>query len=138
MPNNDADFDRSKAEMVRLTAPDVLGFYTHFEATEIFAVRDGEHAPLNVFSIMVAEERAGAAETKPDYLGSRIRLKSLKGWMFGIQRFIRPISELEHAFEHFHQTGVWRPSGEQLRVGPLTPAPTQFRAAGLNHNCSLE
>jgi hypothetical protein len=98
MPNNDADFDRIKAEMVRLTAPDVLGFYTHFEATGIFAVRDGEHAPLNVLCIMVAEERAGAAETRPDYLGSRIRLKSLKGWMFGIRRFILPISELEQAF----------------------------------------
>lgn len=126
MSGRDADFNRTKAEIARLTTPDVLGFYSHFEVTEIFAIRDGERTPLNVFSILIAEERVGAAVDKPVYLGQRIRLKSLKGWAFGIQQCIRPISELEQAFEHFRQTGEWRPSGEQLHVGALTPVPTQF------------
>src|SRR5271155_961510 len=121
-----AEFDHARAELARLATPGVLGFYTHFEVTEIFAVGDDESRPFNIFSVMVAEEHDGVAEKKPCYLGDRIHLKSLKGWMFGIQRCLRPASEVARAFEHFRQTGEWQPSGKQLRVGPLMPVPTQF------------
>jgi hypothetical protein len=121
-----AEFDRARAELARLTTPGVLGFYTHFEVTEIFAIRDGEDRPFNIFSILVAEEHDGVAEEKPSYLGDRIRLKSLKGWMFGIQRCLRPASEVARVCEHFQQTGEWQLSGIRLHVGPLIPVPTQF------------
>jgi hypothetical protein len=49
--------DAVVSEVTRMTAPEVLGFYTHFEATEIFALLDGQKTPFNVFSILVAEER---------------------------------------------------------------------------------
>lgn len=126
MSSVDADFNRTKAEMARLMAPGVLGFYSHFEATEIFAVRDGESAPLNVFSILVAEERGRITVDKPSYLGQPIRLKSLKGWFFGIQQYVRPIPELQQTLEHFNRTHEWHPSGKQLYVGSLVPVPTQF------------
>src|ERR1700722_19097403 len=106
--------------------PGVLGFYTHFEVTEIFAVRDDDRIPPNVFSILVAEEHDGVAEQKPCYLGERIRLKSLKARMFGIQRCRRSVLEITQALEHFQRTEEWQPSGKRLHVGPLIPAPMQF------------
>jgi hypothetical protein len=48
MSDSNTNVARAITETARLTAPDVLGFYSHFEATEIFAVRDGDHSPLNV------------------------------------------------------------------------------------------
>jgi hypothetical protein len=96
MPETDIDFDPVHANIARFTAPDVLGFYTHFEATEIFVVRDDDHVPRNVFSILVAEERAETAIGQPRYLGDRIRLKSLEGWAFGIKHTVRPIADLAH------------------------------------------
>jgi hypothetical protein len=38
-----------------LLEPGVLGFRTHFEATEILGYKDGESHPRNVFSLFVAE-----------------------------------------------------------------------------------
>jgi hypothetical protein len=126
MENPDAQLERTIAATARLTAPGVLAFYSHVEVTEIFAVRDNDPTPLNVFSILVAEERVGSAAEKPVFLGQPIRLKSLHGWMFGIQQFVRPISKLEQAFRQFREAGEWRPSGKPLHVGPLVPVPMQF------------
>jgi hypothetical protein len=38
------DSQQAKREMSRLIAPGLIGFYTHFEATEIFATQ-GKGAP---------------------------------------------------------------------------------------------
>jgi hypothetical protein len=40
----------ARREMARLTAPGVLGFYTHFEATEVFATLPDDPMPVNVFT----------------------------------------------------------------------------------------
>ncbi|MDR3572082.1 MAG: VPA1262 family N-terminal domain-containing protein [Candidatus Pacebacteria bacterium] len=122
----DIDFDPMHADIARFTTPDVLGFYTHFEATEIFVVRDDDHIPHNVFSILVAEERAETAIARPRYLGSRIRLNSLAGWAFGIKQTVRPIAELAPIFERFSESKEWRVSDQPLHVGALSPASTQF------------
>jgi hypothetical protein len=45
------DSEIARKEMRRLTQPNVLGFYTHFEATEVFASPAGQQGPINVFSI---------------------------------------------------------------------------------------
>ncbi len=124
--DRDMEFDRARTELARLTTPGVLGFYTHFEVTEIFAIHDKESTPFNVFSILVAEEHGGVTERRPIYLGERIRLKSLKGCMFGIQRCLRPALEITHALECFQRTQHWQPSGGRLHVGALIPAPTRF------------
>lgn len=121
----DPDFQAFKSELAKLTAAGVLGFYTHFEVTEVFAYRDGE-PPLNVFSILVAEERIAGTDRKAEFLGDRIRLKSLKGWTFGIQRSVKRLAEIEQAFDLYHATGEWKPSGDRLLVGELVPVPTQF------------
>lgn len=126
MSGGNADFDRLEAELARLTAPGVIGFYTHFEIIEIFASQDDDPTPLNVFSIFVAEELERTATGNPSFLGDRIRLKSLKGWVFGIQQFVRPIPHLQQTLDHFKLTREWCPSGKRLSVGSMIPVPTQF------------
>jgi hypothetical protein len=127
MSERDTDFDKTIAEIARLTAPGVLGFYTHFELTEIFYVRKGERDAHNVFSVLVAEEREdGAQVTDPRYLGERINLKSLKDRSFGIRQSLRAISDLNKIFEEFRGTGEWRPCGDKLHVGTLKRISTQF------------
>jgi hypothetical protein len=121
----DPDFQKFKSELAKLMTADVLGFYTHFEVTEIFAYKDRE-PPLNVFSILVAEERLPRSDGTPKFLGDRIQLKSLKGWTFGIKRSLKLRTEIEQAFDHYHAAGEWKPSGDRLLVGELVPVPTQF------------
>lgn len=121
------DSEIARKEMARLTVPGVLGFYTHFEVTEVFAVPAGQSTPVNVFTILVAEERLSAIADKPDYLSpERIKLKSLKGWVFGIKRYVKPIADLVSLFDVLCASNKWRPSGESLHVANLTPIPTQF------------
>ena len=124
--SRDLDLDLAITEMGRLTVPSVLGFYTHFEATEIFAIRDGETVPTNVFSILVAAENLRTASDEAKYLGQRIKLKLLKGWTFGIRRYVKPISELVLALRLLREDGAWQPSGKELRVSDLQPVATQF------------
>ena len=50
------DVQKARQEMARRVAPCVLGFYMHFETTEVFATQS-QGAPFNVFTILVAEER---------------------------------------------------------------------------------
>jgi hypothetical protein len=90
----------------------VLGFYTHFEATEVCAQPEGQDQAVNVFTILVAEDRSGEEPEPARYLNpKRIRLKSLKGWVFGIERYTRPIAELVPALETLGKSGVWSKSG---------------------------
>src|ERR1700730_7211566 len=85
-------------EIARLTVAGALGFYTHFEVTEIFAyLAKNPKMFFNVFTILVAEERTHQEAITPEYLGNRITLKSLKGWTFGIQRSVTPVASLLQA-----------------------------------------
>lgn len=120
------DTGATKAELLNLTAGGVLGFFTHVEATEIFVVRDDTPTPINVFSIFVAEERDENPSAVPEYLGKRIRLKTLDGWAFGIKRTLLPVANLALSLDTLTHTGEWKPSGAALQVGPLVAAPTQF------------
>lgn len=118
---------RAAEELARLTAPGVLGFATHFEATEVFAMVSGQSLPLNVFSIFVAEERLHEGTEAPQYLTPKpIRLKSLDGWSFGIKRYLKPLAELLPHFAGAHHFRDWRPSGLPLRMGELQSVPIQF------------
>ena len=117
---------RARQEMSRLIAPGVLGFYTHFEATEVFATR-GSGAPVNVFSVLVAEERLPDASEAPRYLNpERIKVRSLPDWNFGIKRYVKPIAELVPLFDTLCDAKEWRGSGQTLQVADLVSIPTQF------------
>ena len=115
------------ATLASLLAPGVVGNYTHFEATEIFAIEDGTKAALNIFTILVAEYTPGQPAQKTRYLNQdRMTLKSLPGWKYGIARHTRPIEELEPLVEAMLRTGEWSASGAPLRVGKLSAVPQQF------------
>lgn len=120
------DSRRARQEMSRLIAPGVLGFYSHFEATEVFA-QQGQGAPFNVFSILVAEERLPDASEEPRLLNlKRIKVKSLPNWNFGVKRYVKPIEELVPLFDTLCEAKEWRGSGLPLQTGDLVSIPTQF------------
>jgi len=115
------------AELAPLLAHGILSTYTHFEATEVFATLDGQKQAINVFTILVAEDRQGQQSQQAKYLTDRIQFKSLPGWTFGVQRYTRPISELPPAIDEMVKTGEWRASGKSLQIGNVQPIPQQFR-----------
>jgi hypothetical protein len=117
----------AQAEMRRLISPGVLGFYTQFEATEVFAFPRGDSTPFNVFSILVAEDRSGDPVLAPRYLNpTRIKLRTLPGWIFGIQRYSRSILDLPSLLADLDRSHKWCASGEPLNVGNLDTVPIQF------------
>ncbi|HWK44968.1 MAG TPA: VPA1262 family N-terminal domain-containing protein [Stellaceae bacterium] len=114
-------------ELERLIAPNVLGFYTHVEGTEIFAIRDGEKSAINVFTILVAEERPNDGSQAPERLNPKpIKIKSLKGWTFGMRRYRQPIGELIAALTTLQEGQGWQMAGETLSTGELVPMWSQF------------
>ncbi len=116
-------------ELTRLIEPGVLGYYTHFESTEIFALRDGHEHAVNILTILVAEEynNSSQADATPRYLNpQRIKLSGLKNWTFGIRRYTRPIAELLPALATIEAGSAWQSCGEPLGGGKLTPMPFQF------------
>jgi len=71
-------------ELNRLIEPGLLGFFSHFEATEIFMIIDDEKSrAFNVFTILVAEHRSEQLSQKPVYLNDKpIRIKKIKNCFF--------------------------------------------------------
>lgn len=116
------------ATLSALLAPGVLGSYTHFEGTEVFAIQDGQSKPVNVFAILVAEERENQVDPKASYLTPKLfRLKkALPGCGFGVVRYVRPISDLIPALTAMVDTGEFTGSGEALQVGKLHAVAPQF------------
>jgi hypothetical protein len=127
MPNPNWQASDAIAETVRLIQSDVLGFYTHVEVTEIFGVPNGEE-PLNVFTLLVAEERLDPISEEAVLLNAdgRIKLPSLRNWNFGIKRYYRPVSSVVPVFSELADGKGWSFSSLPLVFGNLTPIPTQF------------
>jgi hypothetical protein len=138
MKPDNQKLDALRSDVARLAQPNVLGFYTHYDAIEIFAMRDGEEAAYNVFSILVAEEHIQTKDAKPDYLGGRIRIRSLKGWFFGIRRSMLTLPALAGALERFDKNAEWCISGDRLNVGTLAPISPQVCCPRLDRECDLE
>jgi hypothetical protein len=119
--------DIAKNEIARCIEPGLLGFYTHFEVTEVFASLPDHAQPINVFTILVAEERLTDAQEQPRYLNpERIILRTLKGWSFGIKRYLKPIAELVPSLDDLCSNGTWHASGHLLSVAKLVSIPAQF------------
>jgi hypothetical protein len=117
----------SISEIKRLTAKGMLGFYTHVEATEIVAFPEQKSDPINLFTLLVAEERPASAASTPHFLNpSRIRVPSIRDWSFGICRYVLPLDRLLPAYERLVAAGVWDASGSTLRQGAAVALPPQF------------
>jgi hypothetical protein len=77
--------------------------------------------------ILVAEERLPDAQEQPRYLSPKpIVSRSLKGWLFGINRYLKPIVELVPSLDHLCSNGTWQASGHLLSVADLVSIPAQF------------
>ncbi len=127
MKNQAWDSNSARAEIGRLIVPGVLGFYRHFEVTEVVGFTEDQASAVNVFTILVAEDRFGEVPQTAAFLNTKpICLKSIKGWSFGIMRYTRPIAELIPALEGLDITGQWRQSGKPLTVGKLISLPPTF------------
>jgi hypothetical protein len=116
------------ATLMGLLERGVIGTYTHFEATEIFAIRKEQDQPVNVFTILVAEDRQGEVIPELSYLTPKpFRLKrALPDWKFGIIRYVRPIADLTAALANMAETGQLSTSGKWLLVGTLQEVAPQF------------
>ncbi|MDI9348909.1 MAG: VPA1262 family N-terminal domain-containing protein [Candidatus Symbiobacter sp.] len=109
-----------------LIQPDVLGFYTHFEITEIFACRKGI-SPINVLTVMVAEEEPQIINDRYKYLNKLpIKLKSLSDWVFGIKQYYVTLDQGLGAVEKITDSNYWQLSGEALNFTSLIAVPKQF------------
>lgn len=114
------------AELGRLSASGVLGFYTDIEVTEIVAVPPGQ-TPVGMLALVVAEDRTGAPELKAGFLNTeRVKLKTLPGWTFGVMRYVLPVSALPGILNDSVDKGSWSGSSHSLTFGPLIPRPPTF------------
>lgn len=72
------------AELSQLIMPGVLGFYTHIECTELFANKPEHDGPFNVFTIVVAEERADTTQYIDCFLTPKLIRLRLELWYSSI------------------------------------------------------
>lgn len=120
-------FQETRAFLEKLISPGVAGVYTHYQATEIVAFPDDGRGAVNLFTAVTAEFRGGFAAPDGGFLNPKpIKLKSLKGWSFGIMRYTRTIEDLPPAIEELNGKGEWRQSGQPLAVGKLVLMPPVF------------
>jgi len=116
---------KAKSELKRLLEHGVLGFHTHFEATEVIGFKERQ-PPVNVFSIFVAEERGHSLLPSKRFLCDRIELRSLKGWKFGLVRYHLTAAELLDHIEALDTDGEWKPYGTPLAIGKLRRVGAQY------------
>lgn len=119
--------DASLAEIKRLIVPGTLGFYTRAEVTEIIAFPPGAQPPINVLTLLVAEEAPDAVAMEPDFINkNRIQTSGLRDWRFGVCRYTISIARIAPVYERLAATGVWDASGNALRHDADTPQSPQF------------
>jgi hypothetical protein len=118
----------SLAWLNRATKPDVLGFYTHCEVIEVLGYsEENRNSPVNVFSIVVLENRPSEAPQHPGFLNEkRIALRTLKGWTFGVCRYTTLLTQLAPTIECFCNTSEWSLGGKPLLLGDMSPVAPQF------------
>jgi len=116
-------------EAKRLTEQGLLGFYTHFEVTEVFAFAPNQsNQPINVFTLVVAEERSDNVDNSFNYLTADgpVRLSSLEHWKFGACRYLREIGDLLPELEKSVDKKFWSASGKALKHTADKPIAPQF------------
>ena len=114
-------------ELSKILTPGMVGFYNYFEVTEIVAFTEGIKAPINVLTVAVAQERTEESTEGFRFLNeTRIEIRGLKGWKFGVARYSRPIEQLAAHLAGITVQQVWRASGEDLRLGSMTALPPKF------------
>ena len=132
MSRTSSNLSTLKKELEKLMEPGLLGFYSHFEVTEIFMIEVSkskleEKKAFNIFTILVAENRSEVPLQEPVYLSKeRIITKKLKNFFFGIMRYSLPISTAIDVVDTLAETSMWQLSGDSLSFGKLSAIPIKF------------
>ena len=119
-------------ELRSLTAAGVLGLFDYFEVTELVAFPKKGNRPINVLSVIVAEEGGPVVEWAPKSTtlsSNLISLHGLKDWRFGVFRYAVDLTHLEASLRSFSTTGVWALMGKSLALGPMEPIERHFAPA---------
>ncbi|MFI3190883.1 hypothetical protein BCS42_00445 [Crenothrix sp. D3] len=96
-----------------------LGFYDQVEITEVFAFLP-DKTVINILTIVVAENRGEANLIKPTIVSEKmIKLNSLKGWIFGINRYTKLIADILTDFMELNTHNKWLASGKELLLGKI-------------------
>ena len=130
----------SESWLSRAIQAGVLGFYTLCEVTHVVGYSDdAPTVPVNIFSIVVFEDRLQEAPTAPYFLNgkNRIELKSLRGWKFGVVRYTEAISNVLQTVNRFGSSGEWNTAGMALEVGEMVPVAPQFVPPHSTENIQL-
>lgn len=119
-------------EIQRLLKNGCLGFYDQVEVTEVFACLP-DKTVINVFTIVVAEDRNGAEQIKREYLSEKLfKIKKLKEclvvkkWSFGIKRYTKNISDFIYDLIILQEKKQWSASGDNLLIENLEYQPPRF------------
>lgn len=119
--------ETSISEIKRLTDKGMLGFYSRVEVTEVIAFPPDKGQPINLLTLLVAEEvPIGQAIEKHFLNPARIRVSGLRDWNFGICRYSLSIDRLIPTFERLVASSVWDASGDELCQNALAARPPQF------------
>lgn len=127
MTEMDWNPDAGLAALRRLTERGTLGFYTRVEATEIIAFPPEKQPPVNVLTLLVAEEAPDTTAADPAFVNpDRIAIAGLRDWRFGILRYTISMDRIIPVFEQLATLGTWDASGDALRHGVDKARPPQF------------
>ena len=128
----DKMFDSSSTnELAKLLKQGVLGNYNCLEVTEVFAITHKGASPINLYTILVAEERKEPTFNTPSYIGDRkeLKLPTLQGWFIGIKRYLLPIEQAESVVEGVLTSRCWDSCGDSVPTEEYSYSPATFVTA---------
>lgn len=109
-----------KHDIETIIRTNVLGTFSCIEITEIFAIDNNKDDPINIFTIMVAEDR----NTKNINLGvdnyitprEGIKTSSLKGWYIGIKSYLVSVEKAINMFTDANIKRKWDSCGKLVNT----------------------
>eukprot|EP01133_Synstelium_polycarpum_P017246 gene17246-20551_t len=122
----DWDLVRTRAKLVELMEPGVLGFYNSVEITEILGFEDKKI--FNVLTLAVAEP--GEAPSEIDWNAVRLNQERIQlpkvSCSFGVMRYRLSVSAFLRKFAECEVGGHWKTSPADIKFGALAATPPQF------------
>lgn len=102
----------------------VLGFYQSCEVTEIYLCRKGDGKVLNLYTLMVFEDKPFEIRNK-HFIGNRIRTGD--DHSVGIRRYWTTVPEAKDSFDRLAARNEWSFDGTMFsNIPPLHHLPKQF------------
>lgn len=111
-------------EFEMFVEPGILGFYQSCEITEIYMCRKADKKILNLYTLVVFEDRPFDGRNK-QFIGSRIRASD--NHSIGIRRYWTTVPEAKDCFDRLTTKNEWSFDGTTFSdIAPLHHLPKQF------------